>query len=275
MHYNTGYQKEAFPLMQHFLEVFRGAEIICVPSASCVAMIREHFPVMAADSADPKLLNEVNDLLPRVFEFTELLVDKFGVTTKDYAAIAREYQHSGKLDLQSRLDLFAERLRDYGAGVHRCSSSGSNDQISSTIGEVLAGRGIHCILVPPGIPASWLTAADIEFVPGDGLTYDEMDRMEGVLTACTAAIALTGTILLRHSPNEGSRVLTLIPDYHLCVVFENQVLETVPEAIRQMEPFSTLPITTISGPSATSDIEMTRIKGVHGPRILDVILTKD
>jgi L-lactate dehydrogenase complex protein LldE len=80
MHYNTGYQKEAFPLMRHFLEVFRGAEIICIPSASCVAMIREHYPIMAADSADPELIRRVNDLLARVFEFTELLVDKLGVT---------------------------------------------------------------------------------------------------------------------------------------------------------------------------------------------------
>ncbi|HEY1800606.1 MAG TPA: LUD domain-containing protein [Terriglobales bacterium] len=190
---------------------------------------------------------------------------------QDYAAIAREYQHSGKLALESRLELFAERLRDYGAGVHRCS----NQQLSSTIAQVLAARHIHRILIPPGIPALWLATPEIEFVAGgDGLTYDELDKMQGVLTACTAAIALTGTILLRHSPTEGSRALTLIPDYHLCVVFENQVLETVPEAIRHMEPFSTLPITTISGPSATSDIEMTRIKGVHGPRILDVLLTK-
>jgi L-lactate dehydrogenase complex protein LldE len=80
MHYNTGYQKEAFPLMRHFLEVFRGAEVICIPSASCVAMIREHFPVMAADSRDPELIREVDSLLPRVFEFTELLVDKLGFT---------------------------------------------------------------------------------------------------------------------------------------------------------------------------------------------------
>lgn len=191
---------------------------------------------------------------------------------KDCAAIARDYNHSGKLDLQSRLDLFAERLGDYGTRVHRCSSA----ELSVTIAKTLAGRKIHRILVPSGIPESWLTPADIEFVPAaNSLTYTEMDKMDGVLTACTAAIALTGTILLRHSPTEGVRALTLIPDYHLCVVFENQVLETVPEAIRQMKQFRTQPITTISGPSATSDIEMTRIKGVHGPRTLDVVLAKD
>jgi len=192
--------------------------------------------------------------------------------TKDFEAIARKYQQAGQLDPQSRLELFAERLRDYGAGVYACS--GNN--LSSTIATVLASRRIHRILVPPEIPASWLPSADIEFVPADDrLTYDEMDKMEGILTACSAAIALTGTILLRHSSTEGRRALTLVPDYHLCIVFENQVLETVPEALRRMEPFKTHPITTISGPSATSDIEMTRIKGVHGPRTLDVVLSKD
>ena len=85
---------------------------------------------------------------------------------------------------------------------------------------------------------------------------------------------MTGTIVLRHSPDEGRRALTLIPDYHLCVVFANQVLETVSQGIREMANFGSAPLTTISGPSATSDIEMTRIKGVHGPRTLDVILVE-
>jgi L-lactate dehydrogenase complex protein LldG len=86
------------------------------------------------------------------------------------------------------------------------------------------------------------------------------------------AVALTGTIMLRHSTGEGRRALTLIPDYHLCVVHADQVVETVPEGIRKINAFADVPITTISGPSATSDIEMTRIKGVDGPRVMDVIL---
>jgi L-lactate dehydrogenase complex protein LldG len=92
------------------------------------------------------------------------------------------------------------------------------------------------------------------------------------LTDCAVAIASTGTIVLRHSAGEARRALSLIPDYHLCVVFAAQIVETVPEGIDQMKTFSHIPITTIAGPSATSDIEMTRVNGVHGPRILDVIL---
>jgi L-lactate dehydrogenase complex protein LldG len=86
------------------------------------------------------------------------------------------------------------------------------------------------------------------------------------------AIAFTGTIILRHGAGEGTRALTLIPDYHLCVVFADQVVETVPEGFERLRGMETSPLTTISGPSATADIEMTRVKGVHGPRFLDVIL---
>ena len=79
MHYNTGYQREALPMMLHFLKVFRDAEVICIPSASCVAMIRDHFPKMAGDTGDPAIRNQVEELLPRAFEFSELLVDKLRV----------------------------------------------------------------------------------------------------------------------------------------------------------------------------------------------------
>jgi L-lactate dehydrogenase complex protein LldG len=99
-----------------------------------------------------------------------------------------------------------------------------------------------------------------------------VDASEGVLTDCALAIATTGTIVLRHSAGEARRALSLIPDYHLCVVQASQVVETVPEGIQQMKAFANIPITTIAGPSATADIEMIRVKGVHGPRMLDVIL---
>jgi L-lactate dehydrogenase complex protein LldG len=112
-------------------------------------------------------------------------------------------------------------------------------------------------------------------VPDQNLPYELLDASEGVLTGCAAAIALTGSIILRHTEAEGRRALSLIPDYHLCVVFENQIVETVPEAIDLLSAFPLVPVTTIAGPSATADSEMTRIKGVHGPRTLEVILVGD
>lgn len=185
----------------------------------------------------------------------------------DYAAIPRAYRRSGALDAAARVDLFAERLKDYGAGVYRC---GRGD-LAQTIREALAARGKRRIVIPKDLPREW--APDGAEVLEDGdLPYDEIDRGDGVVTGCSAAIALTGTIVLRHRNAEGRRALTLIPDYHLCVVREDQIVETVPEAIRNIAEANVSLVTTISGPSATSDIEMTRIKGVHGPRTLDVIL---
>jgi L-lactate dehydrogenase complex protein LldG len=117
-----------------------------------------------------------------------------------------------------------------------------------------------------------LPGEPFEFIPDRGLDFCELDHSEGVLTGCAVAIAMSGTIILKHSPGKGRRALTLIPDYHLCIVKAEQVVETVPEGIRSLGDQTSMPITTISGPSATADIEMTRIKGVHGPRTLDVIL---
>ena len=135
----------------------------------------------------------------------------------------------------------------------------------------MAARGKTSLLRPEHLPQEWLPAG-AEFPPVDGLPYEEIDRGQGVITACVAAIAFTGTIILRHGVADGRRALTLIPDYHLCVVFADQVVETVPEGFDRLKGMETLPLTTVSGPSATADIEMSRVKGVHGPRFLDVIL---
>ena len=106
------------------------------------------------------------------------------------------------------------------------------------------------------------------------MSTTELDGFEGVVTASTVAIAETGTIVLQNVPGQGSRAPTLVPDYHLCVVRAMDVVETVPEAMARLEPTASLATTFVSGPSATADIEMTRIKGVHGPRFLDVILVR-
>ena len=198
------------------------------------------------------------------------LHDVQGRREEDYAGIQRNYTQAGNENLEQRLSLFTDRLRDYDATVYDCQES----QIAETVARALSTREKNRMLVPSGVPEQWLPR-NFDFFRGDGLDFDEIDKHEGVITGCALAIALTGTIVLRHSSAEGRRALTLIPDYHLCIVRAEQVVQSVPEAIRKTNEFATAPITTISGPSATADIEMTRIKGVHGPRTLDVILVHD
>ena len=188
----------------------------------------------------------------------------------DYGAISRSYRQAALSSSEDRLKLFAERLHDYDAVVYHCAQA----NVRETVRQALTARAKHGLIVPPGISQEWLPDGFL-FVRDEGLSYDDMDKSEGVLTGCAVAIALTGTIVLRHSAAEGRRAITLVPDYHLCIVRREQVVETVPEGIREIAKYSGDPLTTISGPSATSDIEMTRIKGVHGPRTLDVILVAE
>lgn len=185
----------------------------------------------------------------------------------EYAAIPREYRATGTLSDAERLELFADRLRDYDATVHFCPEA----EVARVVAQALTARGKRGLLIPAELPAEWLPEG-FDFVRDAGLSYEALDSSEGVLTGCAVAIALTGTIVLRHSDEQGRRALSLVPDYHLCVVRAEQLVETVPEGIRRMATFGAAPLTTIAGPSATADIEMTRIKGVHGPRTLEVIL---
>ncbi len=189
---------------------------------------------------------------------------------REYAAIPRLYRTSGTLDPAGRVALFMDRLRDYDATVRQCTTS----QISNAVAVALSARAKRTMLIPDAVPPDWLPSG-FRFIRGAYLSYGELDRSEGVLTGCAVAIAETGTIVLQHSQEYGSRALTLIPDYHLCIVFEKQIVESVPEGIRALSALQSFPLTTISGPSATADIEMTRVKGVHGPRTLDVILISE
>lgn len=190
----------------------------------------------------------------------------------DHAAIPRDYLQSGALDSAACLDLFEERLRDYGTEVYRCVTT----QLPETIATAMNAASVRSLVIADDVGPNWLPStqkggAALSFVRDQGLSYEALNRSEGILTTCAVAVALTGTIILRHG-RSGRRAITLIPDYHLCIVRASQVVETVPEAIRELESPSRSPITTVSGPSATADIEMTRIKGVHGPRRLAVIL---
>ncbi len=136
---------------------------------------------------------------------------------------------------------------------------------------MLTARGADRLLVPAGSPEALLPEG-FTYVRDEELSPALLDECSGVITTCTLAIAETGTIVLQNAPGQGRRAASLVPDYHLCLIEAERVVATVPEAIRALQRTSTLPTTLISGPSATADIEMTRIKGVHGPRFLDVIL---
>jgi L-lactate dehydrogenase complex protein LldG len=190
-----------------------------------------------------------------------------GARAAEYDALPRHYRSEADPDREAVVQLFVERLHDYGASVYPCAEAA----IAETIAAVLQARSAGGLLVPRELPAAWLPSG-FAFLPEADLSYAEMDRSEGVLTGCALAIALTGTIVIRHSQEDGTRALTLVPDFHLCIVRRDQIVHTVPEGIRAMARLGNAPLTTISGPSATSDIEMTRIKGVHGPRTLAVIL---
>jgi L-lactate dehydrogenase complex protein LldG len=158
-------------------------------------------------------------------------------------------------------------LEDYGVGVRRCGPA----ELGQTVAATLTTRGLRRLAVPMALPLTWRPEG-WEYLSDSGLTSAELDAVDGAITACTVAIAATGTIVLCHTPTEGRRALTLVPDYHLCIVESDQIVEMVPEAFSRIEAHRPALVTMISGPSATADIEMTRVQGVHGPRTLDVLL---
>jgi len=187
----------------------------------------------------------------------------------DYVTIPRTYIRAGRLDPEARLDLLLERLRDYDTQVVETTAS----SLPQTIAAVLRRHDQKNVIAADGLPPEILPG-DFAFIPEHAAGLDELNACDGVVTVCAVAIAFTGSIVLTHGPGEGARRLTLVPDRHLCVVRADQVVETVPEAFDRLLPRATHPLTFISGPSATADIEMTRIRGVHGPRFLSVVLVR-
>ena len=176
-------------------------------------------------------------------------------------AIVRDYRPAGSV--QPNDELFAERVADYRATVRTAGP----DSVAAVVAAALAERGATRVVVPAGFPQEWLPP--VQTVP-DTATVEELDAVDGVLTTCAVAVAETGTIVLDHGPGQGRRALTVVPDYHLVVVRAEQIRALVPDAIAALDP--TRPLTWISGPSATSDIELNRVEGVHGPRTLEVVL---
>ncbi len=194
-------------------------------------------------------------------------------------AVPRDYDgaDAAEPDRAVMLDQLIDRLEDYRAVVHRCSAADLATTVAAALAARAAGRPSAGFVVPAGLDRGWLSG-----VPADGgvrvvtdtteapLDAAALDQLDGVVTACTIAVAQTGTIVLDAAPDQGRRIITLIPDYHLVVVRAEQVVATVPHAVARLDP--TRPLTMISGPSATSDIELNRVEGVHGPRTLEVVV---
>lgn len=166
----------------------------------------------------------------------------------------------------SAIALFVDRLTDYKATVHRTNAAA----LVQTLTTVL--RSAASVVLPAGAPPEWRNACNEVHIDGDpvSLSAAQLDGIAAVVTGCRVAIAETGTIVLDAGPDQGRRVLTLVPDHHVVVVRAEQVVASVPESLTRLDP--SRPLTLISGPSATSDIEFKRVEGVHGPRVLDVVL---
>jgi L-lactate dehydrogenase complex protein LldG len=190
------------------------------------------------------------------------------------AAAGPSFRTHGERDTAALLDLLAGRLVDYRAIVRRATAGGLADEVAAALTE----RGARRVVVPAGLDragpdlAGPSLAAGVEVVTDDGLDAAALDACDGAVTGAAVAIAETGTIVLDGGPDQGRRAITLVPDYHLCIVRAEQVVELVPEAVARLSGRATAPLTWISGPSATSDIELERVEGVHGPRTLEVIL---
>jgi L-lactate dehydrogenase complex protein LldG len=179
------------------------------------------------------------------------------------APVPRDYQRA-LAEGTDVVALFAERVSDYRATVTSVPAA----DLPAAIAEAAGGRRLA---VPTGIPAGWI--AGLDAVTDDPpLDNHQLDQIGGVLTGAAVGIAVTGTIVLDAGPDQGRRVLTLLPDFHLCVIRADQIVGSVPEALARLDPAR--PQTWISGPSATSDIELNRVEGVHGPRTLRVLISR-
>lgn len=187
--------------------------------------------------------------------------------------VPRKYRQKGELAGEELVSLFAKRMNEYEAKVIRSTQK----ELTDIIAESCRREQVENLIIPTGFPEDWLpdSITPVRDTIESPLTHQELNESDGVITLCALAIAQTGTIILDAGKGQGRRVLTLLPDYHICIVREQQIVELVTEgfahfdtAVKDAGP----PITFISGPSATSDIELSRVEGVHGPRRLEVVI---
>ena len=184
--------------------------------------------------------------------------------------IPRSYRQDSSLSHQEAIDLLTERLIDYNASVVSCI----REELPSAMRNALDHHNARRVLVPPDFPTQILPNG-FEVATDTNLSPAELDRFDAAITLCALAIAETGTLILEGIAGQGRRATTLVPDVHICVLNATDIVTTVPEAFAHIASAATLPLTFFSGPSATADIEMTRIKGVHGPRQLHILLVQN
>jgi L-lactate dehydrogenase complex protein LldG len=183
-----------------------------------------------------------------------------------------DFLHSWNAPREEIVALFIEHAADYRADVRRVEADSAGLAITARLRE----RGVKRLVVPVDLPPEWMPEG-VELLSDAGgvLSHAELDASDGVLTGCALAVAQTGSLILDGGVAQGRRALTLLPDYHLCVVRAEQVVGLIPEAVSQLTAAvrdRRQPITLVSGPSATSDIELNRVEGVHGPRVLDILV---
>jgi L-lactate dehydrogenase complex protein LldG len=188
--------------------------------------------------------------------------------------VERSYHQSSTESREEFVERFVERVSDYGATLRHVTQ----ETLPEAIADAVTGRGVRRLVVPTDLPDAWTARLDgIELLrdrPGNELSVDTLDTSDGALTGCALAVAQSGSIVLNGGPAQGRRAITLVPDYHLCVVRAEQIVGIVPEAVAELAGAASArrPMTFVSGPSATVDIEFQRVQGVHGPRTLDILL---
>jgi L-lactate dehydrogenase complex protein LldG len=217
---------------------------------------------------DIKAMSTTRDLI--LAQIRTSLSDVSSTESPADVAIARDYRQTCTTTKTDLIEQLRERLVDYKAIVHLVSA----DAIDQAIADSLRVRGTRRLVVPAEFPVE-LHLTNIELLRDPGLSLPDLESSDGVLTTCAVAIAETGTIILDCGPGQGRRSLSLVPDYHLCIVRSDQIVGLVPEAIALLSGSASgpgRPMTWISGPSATSDIELNRVEGVHGPRTLEVLI---
>jgi L-lactate dehydrogenase complex protein LldG len=192
--------------------------------------------------------------------------------TPEGTVVAREYRKVDAAPHDEQVERFIGRVAEYKASIRRVAAG----ELPAAIAGALAARGVRALVVPPDLPAGWIAARpELRVLRDNQLTNEQIETSDGVLTAAALGIAQTGTIVLDGGPGQGRRAITLLPDYHLCVIAAEQIVGLVPEAVGRLHDAARAPgrpITWISGPSATSDIELDRVEGVHGPRTLEVLV---